>query len=211
MKLLLLVFFIISTSWAENSASNRELVHLQDKKFLRSIDDVNDTDAENIITKKVRGLFGLKPYLENYLLPFGYREGDYTSYTPSDKYTNKEAELQISLQYDAYTNLFGLDEIYSFSYTQKSMWQIYTESAPFRETNYNPEFFVSLPIYHSSDVLSVKMLRVSLSHQSNGQGDITELNQDIKPASTEDFEKTWLESRSRSWNYTSAMLIKRRF
>lgn len=206
MRILFLLLFITAL-WADNNASNRELVHLQDKKFLRSIDDVNDTDAQNIITKKVRGLFGLKPYRENYLLPFAYREGDYASYTPSDKYTNIEAELQISLQYDAYTNLFGLDETYTLAYTQKSMWQIYADSAPFRETNYNPEFFVSFPIYHSSDTLSMKMLRISLSHQSNGQGDITKLERNSTPLSIEGYEDTWLQSRSRSWNYASAMLV----
>jgi phospholipase A1 len=190
----------------DNNVTNQELLHLQDKKFLQSIDDLNDTDAEVILKKRVRGLFGLKPYEDNYLLPFAYREGVYTSYNPSDVYKNIEAEMQISLQYDAYTNLFGLDETYSFSYTQKSMWQIYTKSSPFRETNYNPEFFISFPIYHSSDTLSLKMLRFSISHQSNGQGNITKLDYNVS-LQGDDFQESWVENRSRSWNYATAMAM----
>ncbi len=206
MKILFLILTFFALLYSDSNVTNCELIQMQNKKFLHSIDDLNDSDAQNILTKKVRGLFGLKPYHENYLLPLSYREGEYTSYTPSDEYTNVEAEMQISLQYDVYTNLFGFDETYSLSYTQKSMWQIYTKSAPFRETNYNPEFFVSFPIYHTSDFLSLKMLRFSLSHQSNGQGDITLLDTNITANGT-NIKETWIQSRSRSWNYTSIMAI----
>jgi phospholipase A1 len=50
------------------------------------------------------------------------------------------------------------------------------------------------------------MLRVSLSHQSNGQGDITLLDRNVS-ADGSSLEETWLQSRSRSWNYTSAMVV----
>jgi hypothetical protein len=36
-----------------------------------------------------------------------------------------------------------------FGYTQKSIWNLYAESAPFEESNYNPEIFYS---YHVRDL-----------------------------------------------------------
>ncbi len=207
MKFLIVLIFFLGFTQAEETVPNIEaLIAQKQKKLYRSIDDLNDTDAEYTVKKMLTGLFGLKPYNENYLMPFSYREGSYTSYTPSDEYTNVEAEIQISLQYDLYTDLFGLDEVYSLAYTQKSMWQVYAKSSPFRETNYNPEFIISFPLYHASDTLSLKMFRFSISHQSNGQGNITELDYNLTQA--EDIvEKSWIENRSRSWNYMTGMLV----
>jgi phospholipase A1 len=66
-----------------------------------------------------------------------------------------------------------------FGYTQKSFWNICRGSAPFRETNYNPSFFVELPADSSPrkqlDEWFIKKggdrIRVSYGyeHESNGQ------------------------------------------
>jgi len=180
MKYFLFIVLIFSYLNASNIDSKEEKITKNYKKIIASVDDMNDTDAQHTISKKIEGLFGLKPHDKNYILPLSYREGTYTSYVPSDEYQNTEAEMQISLKYDASVNLFGFDEIYSLAYTQKSMWQIYTDSSPFRETNYSPEALVSIPIYHNSDILSLKMIRFSLSHQSNGQADVTDLRAPLK-------------------------------
>ncbi len=207
MNALIVLIFLLGCVAAEETVPNIEaLIAQNQKKLYHSIDDMNDTDARYTVKKILTGLFGLKPYNENYLLPFAYREGHYTSYTPSDKYTNIEAEMQISLQYDLYTDLFGLDEVYSLAFTQKSMWQIYEKSSPFRETNYHPEFLISFPLYHASDILSLKMFQVSLAHQSNGQGNVTKLDYNLSTIENIS-QKSWIENRSRSWNYTTGMLV----
>jgi len=64
----------------------------------------------------------------------------------------------------------GLGEIYSFGYTQRSWWQLYSESAFFRESNYQPEFFVKLPTYHFLENSPIKGFKLALVHQSNGRG-----------------------------------------
>ncbi len=137
--------------------------------------------------------FGLRPYKTNYILPFGYREGVYKSYVQSDTYTNKEAELQVSLKLYLGHGLFGLDELYYASYTHQAFWQIYTNSSPFRETTYNPEAFVIFPILDYTSSLQMRSLKFVIAHRSNGQGN----NENAVYVSPEDN----LGNRSRSINY----------
>jgi len=111
--------------------------------------------AEYIATKDSTGI---EPYYPTYFLPIVHNKNDINGYK------RDEAEFQISFKKQIYGSIFA-DEIYSFGYTQKSMWQIYDASSPFRETNYQPEFMVTKPINWKN----IDSLTFSINHQSNGQ------------------------------------------
>ena len=180
----------------------------QENKRLRSIyrelGPVEDNETAETIRQTVTGDFGLKTYHVNYLLPFGYRQGSYESYTPSDHYKNYEAELQISFRLDFFGNLFGLHEIYSAAYTQRSFWQVYATSAPFRETNYQPEFFVTFPILERN--MALKAVMAGVGHQSNGQGTPAQVH--VADVNLSGSSLTpYLQNRSRSWNYLWAEAV----
>lgn len=132
--------------------------------------DFNSYETDEAKRKYKNNYFGMEPHYPNYLLPFGITSKPYKSYILSDEYKKYEAELQVSLKLKITDNIFGFDERYYFAYTHKAMWQVYAESSPFRETNYNPEFFIVLPVYTSS-LESLKKVQLSISHISNGQGD----------------------------------------
>lgn len=186
-------------------ASSDSTVHHENKRMLnayRELDPVEDNETAETIRKVVVSDFGLRPYRANYLLPFGVRQGTYDSYTLSDSYSNIEAELQLSFRLDFFPNLLGLHEIYSVAYTQRSFWQVYAPSAPFRENNFNPEVFVTFPILFMK--IPVKTLSVGFAHQSNGQGNIT--TRDINSSSAGSLAP-YLRNRSRSWNYAWASTI----
>lgn len=84
-----------------------------------------DPDAYSIISV-ARGFSTHRPM---YLMPL--------TYSPDYQGRNTEVVFQIS----AKQRLFNRN--FYFGYTQKSFWQLYNkdDSSPFRETNYNPEFF----------------------------------------------------------------------
>jgi len=103
-------------------------------------------------------------------MPYAYREDPYKSYN-SVAYNNIEAELQVSLKLGVGSNLFGLNEKYYLAYTHKAFWQIYTESSPFRETNYTPEAFVVFPVSDMTSMFQVRSLKFALAHTSNGIGE----------------------------------------
>lgn len=140
-------------------------------------EEVELEEIENIKAKKsmedwLEGRFGLKPYYVNYLLPFGYTNNNYKSYVDSDEYGNIEVELQVSLKIKMGSDLFGLGEKYYLSYSQRSFWQVYEESSPFRETNYNPEAFIVFPISDHHTGFHMRSITLAYSHLSNGQGEI---------------------------------------
>jgi phospholipase A1 len=162
--------------------------------------DIEDYETRNAMQNWLNGDFGLKPHYANYLLPYGYRfGGNYQSFVPSDTYKKVEAEMQISLKLNIGHNAFGLGESYNLSYSHTAFWQIYTNSSPFREINYNPEFFVIFPIQDDS-IFHLSSWTFALAHISNGQGNVEEVEIPDTIASMEELSP-YLQNRSRSVNY----------
>ncbi|MFH2034917.1 MAG: phospholipase A [Candidatus Zixiibacteriota bacterium] len=98
---------------------------------------------------------GLTLHKEMFLLPFTY----------SSEYDNQqiEAVFQVSAKH----RIFGT-RLY-FAYTQISFWQAYDSenSAPFRETNYNPELFYRFkPFKYEGGRIGADL---GFEHESNGQ------------------------------------------
>ena len=148
--------------------------------------DTNTPETKKLITSLLGGgFFGLKPYDVNFFLPFAYAKDKPTRYPsayhigdPTIPLTdsqlvysqNIEAEFQLSLKKQVSYDLFGFNEYIYFAYTQKVWWQIYADSAPFRETNYLPEMYIAIPSLASvDDKIGLKALKLGFLHESNGQ------------------------------------------
>jgi len=128
--------------------------------------DLSNPYVKKEVSKLTDKKFGILPYKTNYLLPLSYSSKKYPGYEK-----NTEIEFQISMLKNLTYNLFGFNEIISVAYTQKSFWQAYSKSAPFRETNYEPEIFITFPTSHYIDTQShIKAFQFGFNHQSNGQG-----------------------------------------
>lgn len=98
---------------------------------------------------------GLSLHKDIYVLPLSWAQ----------RYEGKNTELIFQLS--AKIQLLDMD-LY-FAYTQRSFWQAYNQriSSPFRETDYNPEFFYRL----TPEKLGLRGWGsdVGIEHQSNGQ------------------------------------------
>ncbi|HIP54316.1 MAG TPA: phospholipase [Sulfurimonas autotrophica] len=165
MKIFILLIVVTTYMFAmENTVQA-----VDESKSKIEIDDIADDKSKENMQQWINAEFGLQPYRVNYLLPFGVADKKYAIYMPSEEYSNYEAELQVSLKLQAAKNLFGLQEKYYLSYTQRSFWQIYKYSSPFRESVYNPEAFVVFPISDRKSSLQMRSLKVALAHKSNGQ------------------------------------------
>lgn len=129
-------------------------------------------DEENVLSP-----FTLMAHRPNYILVGAYNSEGYDNsvhnqvFNDDLEYNDYEAQFQLSIKFPLLVNLFGdTTDIYA-AYTNRSFWQLYNEnSAPFRETNHEPEAWVQ---FHPNwDFLGFKNTwnSIGFNHQSNGQG-----------------------------------------
>ena len=165
MKFFVIVLMLSAYIYA---AKNIQTAVDESKSKIQTKNITNDKSKENM-QQWINAEFGLQPYRTNYLLPIGIANKTYISHSPGEVFKDKEAEIQVSLKLKVANNLLGLKGKYYLSYTQHAFWQIYTHSAPFRESIYNPEAFVVFPVSDRQSMLHVRSVKVAIAHQSNGQ------------------------------------------
>ncbi|MGB1272465.1 MAG: phospholipase A, partial [Endozoicomonas sp.] len=140
----------------------------------------NTRAAENPIGQRIEderetmdNRFSITPHRPNYLLPLSYNKSP--NHAPfenssNDDFSNTEIKFQLSLKAPLVLGLFkGYGDIY-VAYTNTSWWQAYNDnSAPFRETNHEPEIFLALPTRYQLSGFELNTVMLGLSHQSNGR------------------------------------------
>lgn len=121
----------------------------------------------------------LSIYRPNYVLPLTYAQqrpnsAPYSNdLNESDALAQKiETKFQISFKYPVLTEAFSSPGDVYIGYTQRSFWQMYNsrDSRPFRETDYEPEFWYQYPLALPLLGGTLKDVRIGIDHQSNGRG-----------------------------------------
>lgn len=100
------------------------------------------------------------------------------------KITNETADatFQISIRQRLTKSVLPFKTFAYLTYTQRSFWDVYAESSPFRDTNYNPGIGLGKYIFHQNRLVGAMFAQIK--HESNGR----------------DAEE------SRSWNYLSVSM-----
>ena len=148
----------------ENSMSEQlQRVERTEAVYGSFLNSYKDEETQESVKQMLTKTFDISPYKMNYLLPITY---DGVSHEGRD---HAETKFQLSFQKALSDNLLGLHESFVVAYTQTSWWQTAAESAPFRETNYQPEIFMVMPHFDRDSF--IKAYQVGLLHESNGQGD----------------------------------------
>lgn len=118
----------------------------------------------------------ISTYLPNYFLPFDYDKHlpNLQAYRAAGNHSPQHTEIkyQISLKVALGQNLFHNNGDLYLGYTQFSLWQAYNakDSAPFRETNYEPELFLRFTNHNRYFGWVNTINRIGFLHQSNGRG-----------------------------------------
>lgn len=95
-------------------------------------------------------------------------------FAAGDSGGNRDARFQLSfkfrlLQPDDMRSRSLIDNLY-FGYTQYSLWDLQSPSAPFRDTNYRPSLFYYLPdLGLHNNWLDRMAIAAGLEHESNGR------------------------------------------
>ncbi|MBZ0067829.1 MAG: phospholipase A [Thiobacillus sp.] len=127
-----------------------------------------------------QGAFLFRPHHANYFLPLKYSSSPNntpfqgTLIQPDLGLDKLETELQLSFKIKGMEGVFGHDNVdLWFGYTSTSFWQAYNTSisAPFRETNYEPEMMLVFRTNYSLGGFRGRFINLGLAHQSNGRSE----------------------------------------
>ena len=145
----------------KNDSENVEYFSKVKETFYENqIEKVEDSETNKNIKQSITSDFEIYPYKKNYILPITY------DFHNSQDRENLETAFQISIEKPISYNFFGQNEFISATYTQKSFWQTFEDSYPFRETNYEPEIFILFPY---EDNMIFKSYKFGFNHTSNGK------------------------------------------
>jgi phospholipase A1/A2 len=128
--------------------------------------------------KNVLSPFTLMAHRPNYILIGAYNDQGYDAtvhnqvFKDDIEYKKYESQFQLSIKFPLLVNLFSSKADLYAAYTNRSFWQVYHEdSAPFRETNHEPEAWIQ---FHPNwEILGFTNVwnSIGINHQSNGQRD----------------------------------------
>jgi len=118
----------------------------------------------------------MSPHKMNYLLPVSYSDNvNRDAYGVAEGWAENLEDIEIKYQLSfrvplLTSSLFTEGDGIAFAFTLQSWWQIYAQeiSRPFRETNYQPEFFYYTPLDWQPAGGNTALL-VGFEHQSNGR------------------------------------------
>jgi phospholipase A1 len=121
--------------------------------------------------------FVITPHRSNYIMWTTSQDPNQAPYEEvtgiSNPLKDNEMKFQLSIKAPIWQNMFGSNIDTYFAYTTQSWWQMSNDdiSAPFRETNYEPEIF--LRSFSEYDLFGIKLAGWSLgfNHQSNGRSE----------------------------------------
>lgn len=151
-------------------------------------EDFNVEKVKNTYLELKDKRFLLLPHKGNFLLPLSYnhkaRENSSRSVLlnefPERGRYNKdlETEFQISFSINIFSDILGSDYDFYLGYTHHSWWQVYNKnwSRPFRETNYNPEFFFRKVYSVKGDSNNIQLVLNDMGYQHQSNGQIQELS-----------------------------------
>lgn len=118
--------------------------------------------------------WAITPHQRNYLLPVTYNDKlnreAWAALQPKDTMDWVEAKFQISLKTIAWEDILGAGSNLWVAYTQRNWWQLYNDSSPFRETNYQPEVFLTFTNNWRFWGFTNTVVGTGFKHESNGQG-----------------------------------------
>ncbi len=125
--------------------------------------------------------FIIIPHHPNYILLYTYNHNpNLGPYSPTQERADKfqdvdrsEAKFQISFKVQLARNILPDSTSLWFAYTQRSYWQVFNQeaSAPFRESNYEPELILLYKEPLSLFGYSSEYYAIGINHQSNGRSD----------------------------------------
>ncbi len=129
---------------------------------------IEDDAARETFTLTAR-----KPNYFSYSYNSDPNEDPYEFTGDAGEIDDNEIKFQLSVQTKLADDMFDQQADLWFSYTQVAYWQLFNGdiSAPFRETNYEPEVYASFLTNYDLLGLTGRTVNIGIVHQSNGRSE----------------------------------------
>ncbi|MCE5206386.1 MAG: phospholipase A [Porphyromonadaceae bacterium] len=167
---LLVIFFSFTL---EIKAQSEDVPSDTTKRTLRHLIEGVKSKIEHDRQELVMSEEEIISYMDN-LPPFSiYKDNYFITGIPLNRNIDREtadAKFQISFRHRLTRSRLPFDTFLYLTYTQKSFWNIYRESAPFRDSNYNPGIGLGRYIIVDNRLTGAAFLQ--LEHESNGRDSI---------------------------------------
>ncbi|MDH6309592.1 phospholipase A1 [Dysgonomonas sp. PFB1-18] len=178
-RLYLLTFFIIFSTIL---SAQDELRYIVDdslrQKYDKAMEDPNIFKPRHLEITEEQAI-KMTDRLPSFAV---YRDTYFVTGVPLNREITKnsaDATFQISIRQRLTKSVLPFKTFAYLTYTQRSFWDIYATSSPFRDTNYNPGLGLGKYLFYDNKVVGAVFAQIK--HESNGRdGD-----------------------ESRSWNYLS--------
>ncbi len=175
-----LLWAVLLSCWMNGTAQSPELHSMYEQQFGSLDQNVIKHGYLQITDEELLKIFDNQP-------SFGmFHDNYFTTGVPTNQQVNAEtsdAKYQISIRQRITKSILPFRSTLFLTYTQKSFWDIYQNSSPFSENNYNPGITLMRPKIINHQLRGIATL--SVEHESNGLDSIN----------------------SRSWNYIAVSWI----
>ncbi|MBX2868134.1 MAG: phospholipase A [Acidiferrobacterales bacterium] len=121
--------------------------------------------------------FAMTQHKSSYMLPLSYNSRvnntPFTDAGQESDLSDYEVKFQLSVKAQVFDSIMRQRGRIFVAYTNQSYWQLYDQenSAPFRETNHEPEIFADFDYDKNLGGWHIPLVRGGWVHQSNGRSD----------------------------------------
>lgn len=129
-----------------------------------------------------------------------YKDSYFLTGVPLNKrITNETADaiFQISIRQRLSKSTLPFETFLYLTYTQKSFWQIYEESSPFKDNNYNPGIGIGKYLVKDNELFGG--LFIQLQHESNGRDGNESRSWNFISVAGKYFLSPWVAVRAEAW------------
>jgi phospholipase A1 len=173
LKFLLFIFLLLISSIPEIKAQSETVMPDTTKRSIKHLIEGVKSKIEHERQELAMSEEEIINYMDN-LPPFSiYKDNYFITGIPLNKSIDGEtadAKFQVSFRHRLTRSRLPFDTFLYLTYTQKSFWDIYRESAPFRDSNYNPGIGLGRYIIVDNRLTGATFLQ--LEHESNGRDSI---------------------------------------
>lgn len=173
-KRLIVIFSIVILMGSQSTAQVKAFKNL----WQQTVDSTNAHffKAQYLNIDKAQ-LFDLFDNLPSFGI---FRDNYFSTGVPTNqtiKNNTADVKYQISVLQRLTKSILPFNTSLMLSYSQKSFWNVYENSSPFSDNNYNPGLMLMRPVLHKNQLMGLAM--IAFEHESNGLDSL----------------------KSRSWNY----------